>query len=60
MLDSKIKKIQSCEHIQVPGGLDKQGPTILTAVIYKEQGQTPLICSTSSSSYNFKQQAITL
>ena len=30
MLDSKIWKIQSCEHIQVPGGSDKWGPTVCT------------------------------
>ena len=28
MLYSKIQKIQSCEHIQVPGSLDKWGPTV--------------------------------
>ena len=28
MLDSKIWKIQSCEHIHVPGGLDKWDPTV--------------------------------
>ena len=30
MLDSKIQKIQSYEHIQVPEGSDKQDPTVYT------------------------------
>ena len=29
VLDLKIWKIQSCEYIQVPGGLDKWGLTVL-------------------------------
>ena len=33
MLDSKIWKIQSCEHIQVPRGLDKWGPTVLSTTV---------------------------
>ena len=28
VLDAKIQKIQSCEHVKVPGGVDKQGPTV--------------------------------
>ena len=43
MLDLKIQEIQSCEHIQVPVDSDKWGTTVLTAVIYKELDQTPLI-----------------
>ena len=27
-LDLKIQKIQSCEHIQVPGDSDKHGPIV--------------------------------
>ena len=33
MADSKIQKIQTCEHIQVPGDLDKQGPTVFIMIM---------------------------
>ena len=37
MLHLKIQNIQSYEHIQVPGGLDKQGPIVYTK--YTKQSQ---------------------
>ena len=41
MLHLKIQNIQSYEHIQVPGGLDKQGPIVCTK--YTKQSQQEMI-----------------
>ena len=41
MVHLKIWKIQSYEHIQVPGGLDKQGPIVYTK--YTKQSQQEMI-----------------